>query len=217
MRFCKNIRRKYQMKTKLLAAVSLIMALACSSLPSILLPDQRAQNSQPLYAISGTLNPAREITLPGNTRVLVMWMVLREDPGYIYFYGEGVLNFTNYAFEIDFDEPPPPEALNKFGGSLLGIGFVVLTANQKWDSKIDADDFPTADILGISANHAVIYVDGSFQNVPDAGWVNNFKPGFNVGRGVDLPEGFDQFEPVSPNEIQIIIDDFKNIKFLNWW
>lgn len=205
--------------TKIIIFVSVILmtSLACNFLTSSKFLDQKLKPSKPLYTISGTLNPAKEITVPGNTRVLVLWMVLPDSAGYDYIFGEGTVNFENYAFTINFDGPPPPEALNKINDTTFGVGFVILTGNQKLDGKIDRKNFPADEIIGISANYAVIYVDGSFENVPNTGWINNFGQGYSVGQGVDMPEGFDEFKPVAPNKIQIIIDDFKNIKFLNFW
>lgn len=192
----------------------LITSLACNFITSSKLINQKAK---PLYTISGTLHPAREITLGRNTRVLVLWIVLSEYPGQGYIFGEGTVDFANYSFVINFDEAPPPEALNEVNDSAFGVGFVILTANQKWDGKIEEADFPADEIIGISANHAVIYIDGNFKSMPDAGWINNFGQGYSVGQGVDMPEGFDEFKPVAPNKFQIIIDDFENIEILNFW
>lgn len=195
-------------------AVAMLLAASCNLSPQF--GNQKVSPSEPVYTISGTLHPAREITLPVKTRVLVMWMVLAEDPGYIYIFGEGDLDFDNYSFVLHFYEAPPPEALNKIDDSVFGLGFVILT-NQNWEGKMEEENFPTEEIIGISANHAVIYVDGSFEDVPDTGRVADFDQGYNVGEGVDVPDDFDIFKPVTPDKIQIIIDDFENIEFLNFW
>jgi hypothetical protein len=49
-------------------------------------------------------------------------------------------------------------------------------------------------------------------------WYNEFNPGYSAGRGLDDPDSvFDQFEPVDPTIIEIIIDDMENIQFVNWF
>ncbi len=203
------------MKIMPLVAAALVLTLACSFITS----SPYVSRKEPLYTISGSLNPAREITMPANTRVLVLWFVSATDPDSAYIFGEGTVDFVNYSFVIEFDEPPPPEALNRVGNSSFGMGFVILTANQKWNGWISGEDFQAQEILGISANHAVIYIDGNFDTLPDVGWFADFQQGYNVGQGVDVPEPevFDKFKPVSPDSIQVIIDDFKNIKLLNFW
>ncbi len=201
------------MKIIPLVAVSLAVTLACSFVTTSPLLAQK----EPLYAIAGSLNPTREITVPAKSRVLVLWMVSGTDPDSAYIFGEGTVDFENYSFVIEFDEPPPPEALNHTDDVSFGMGFVILTANQKWDTGTSFDELPE-DILGISANHLVIYMDGNFDALPNADWFAGFNQGYNVGQVVDVPDPavFDKVVPAAPNSIQIIIDDLENIKFLNF-
>lgn len=201
----------------LFAMISLACAFA-TSLPFVQKVTSSPTPNKFSYTISGTLNPARETTIPRNTRALVVWMVSEgDDHGYIF--GEGKLDFERYRFSIHFDEPPPSEALNRVDDSSFGLGLVILTSNQKLGGRIDGDAFAPDGFIGISANHAVIFLDGNFESLEDSGWFKAFNQGYNVGRGLDLPEPevFDIFQPVSPESMQIIIDDPRNIKFLNLW
>ena len=209
------------MKVLRFIALFSMISLACAFAASLPFAQKVTVSPTPnpfSYTISGTLNPARETTIPRKTRALVMWLVSEgEDHGYIF--GEGKLDFERYRFSIHFDEPPPAEALNAVDESSLGMGFVILTSNQKLGGRIDGDALASGDLIGISANHAVIFIDGDFKSLEKPDWFKSFNQGYNVGRGLDLPEPatFDIFQPVSPDSMQIIIDDPRNIKMLNFW
>ncbi len=193
-----------------LAAV-LISVLACNSLGTPTPPKEH------LYTVSGTLHPAREITMPKNTRVVVLWTVLSGETGYGYVFGEGTIDFLNYAFTIHFDEPPPIEAINQMGDLSFGYGRVILTANQKWHQKIPAESFTKKDIIGIVASDMIFYIDGNTDTLTDVSWMKDFGQGYNLAREVKNPSGSDSFAPASPNSLQMIIDDINNIEVANWW
>lgn len=209
------------MKISFLLLAAMAIILACSFIPSPTLLDRIKEAGAPeehLYTVSGTLHPAGEITLSENTRVTVLWLVLSGGRDYIgYTFGEGKVDFKNRSFEVNFDEPPPSGAVNQIDDKVLGVGFVILTDSHEWDGEIPMEAYTSENILGISANHAVIYIDGDIETFSDPEWLDYFEYGYNVGEGVDLPEGLDEFRPVDPHSIQIIIDDFENMEFLNFF
>jgi photosystem II stability/assembly factor-like uncharacterized protein len=170
------------------------------------------------FRASGTLNYRKQIQLPENARIMVLWSVTAVDPDYGYVFGEGTMNFNNNSFNLVFDEPPPSEALNWVGSSALGVGIVIITADQtlKSGNKLP-ESFSTADILGAAGQYGIIYVNGSFEMLEKGGWFNEFNQGYSAGKGVDIPDTvFDGFEPIDPATIKIIIDDLENIEFVNW-
>jgi competence protein ComEC len=167
------------------------------------------------FTVSGTLDFRKQVELPEDARVIVIWGVSSTYPDYDYLFGEGRIDFENNTFEIVFDEAPPDEALNRLDSDALGVGTVMITTDQTLEpGKISMEAFSKVDILGASGQYGVIYREGNFANVP---WSNEFHQGYGVGKGIDLPDGtFDIFEPADRTTIEIIIDDIKNIKFVNW-
>ena len=95
----------------------------------------------------------------------------------------------------------------------LGVGIVLLTTDAELQAGDDLGE-TTSGIVGAAGEYAVIYLDSDPEEI--GGWPSDFQPGYNVGRGVDLPGTFDGFEPVRPSSIEIIVDDPENIDFVNW-
>ena len=170
------------------------------------------------FKVSGTLNYRKQIQLPENSRVIVLWTVTAVYPDYGYVFGEGTIDFSNNTFDIEFDEPPPFEALNWLASDALGVGTVIITTDQTLESgKILQENFSTADIQGASGQYGIIYVNGNFETLEMADWINKFNQGYSAGKGIEIPNSvFDGFEPIDPTTIEIIIDDFENIEFVNW-
>jgi len=202
-------------KIIILISASLTLSIACQFISSSTPLNQTKSTPKPLYTLSGTLHPAREITIPRNIRVLVLWTILTEDPAYLYIFGEGKLDFQNYTFVINLNAPPPTEAMNRLDNFALGYGRVILTANQRWNGKIPVDSFSKDDIIGLAASHLVFYINGDVNSVSGTEWLNLFNQGYSVGKVVEMLSGPDVFEPVAPNTIQIIIDDLENIDIAN--
>jgi hypothetical protein len=170
------------------------------------------------FRASGTLNYRKQIQLPENARVMVLWSVTAVSPDYGYVFGEGTMDFNNNSFELVFDGPPPSEALNWVGSSALGVGTVIITTDQtlKSGNRLP-ESFSSTDILGATGQYSIIYVNGSFETLEKGGWFNEFNQGYSAGKGIEIPNTvFDGFEPIDPTTIEIIIDDFKNIEFVNW-
>ena len=162
------------------------------------------------YTISGTLVDRTSEPVPGSTRVVVAWVVSSGSPDYTYVYGEGALQEQAGTFSLTFDAPPPAAALNSSG---LGVGIVLLTTDAELQAGDDLGE-TTSGIVGAAGEYAVIYLDSDPEEI--GGWPSDFRPGYSVGRDVDLPGTFDGFEPVRPSSIEIIVDDPENIDFVNW-
>jgi hypothetical protein len=189
--------------------------LLCALLPALALSACDESPSEPgsdlPYTISGTLDNRTGAPVPTGTRVLVAWEVSSGSPDYTYVFGEGTVRANGAGFELTFDAPPPARALNSNG---LGVGIVFLTTDTGLRAGDDVSRLNPAAIVGAAGQFAVIYLDRAPAEV--GSWAAKFQPGYNVGRGIDLPGSFDGFEPVSPFSVEIIIDDLENIDFVNW-
>jgi photosystem II stability/assembly factor-like uncharacterized protein len=171
------------------------------------------------FTVTGPLNYRKDIQLPENARLLVLWFVIAEDPQYIYTFGEGSMDPASNSFELVFDGPPPSHALNWMGSSALGVGLLVITTNQALQTGTISPEFlPANEILGVSAQYSIIYANNGFEIGEYMPWFNEFNPGYSVGKGVDVPDSaFDAFEPVDPWTLEIIIDDLEKIALVNWF
>ena len=112
---------------------------------------------------------------------------------------------------LEFDEPPPAQALN-FGGS--GVGVVFATTNQAVGNGYDITRSQPGQLIGAAGRHGIIFIgDESIQNPQ---WATQFEGGYGVGVGVDVQNDFDRFEPAAASSVVLIIDDLANIDFVNW-
>jgi hypothetical protein len=173
----------------------------------------------PPFTVSGTLNYRKQIQVPDNARVVVVWGVTAVSPDYSYVFGEGTIDFENNSFEIEFNGPPPSEALNWVGSSALGVGVLIITTDQTLGTGILLpESFSETDILGASGQYRIIYANGNLETLEKLlGWLNAFNQGYSAGKGIEIPNSiFDGFEPIDPTTIEIIIDDLENIEFVNW-
>jgi len=171
------------------------------------------------FVISGTISNRKQVQIPSNVRVLVVWMVMTTDPDSGYIFGEGKINLESNTFEIILDKEPPVGALNWVNGNGLGVAQIILTTDQTLDEGIvqasDSDILPN--ILGWSGQHALLYIEEDLSYLDEIQWIDQFPPGYSVGEGIKIPNStFDGFRPTDPTDIEIIIDDFENIEFANW-
>ena len=77
------------------------------------------------------------------------------------------------------------------------------------------EDYDFGNILGGAPRHCVIFSTG--ENANGIPWVEDFEPGYNAGKGVEIPDyHFEGFEPVAPSSVEIVVDDLENLVFVNW-
>jgi hypothetical protein len=135
-------------------------------------------------------------------------------PDYGYVFGEGTINRATGTFRIRFDRPPPVEALNV---GVLGVAFVIATTDQSLkEGDVITGGSAMTNLMGITAQHAVIFVASQQEAVQVRDWVAAFDTGYAVGVGVKVPGGFDQFQPANPLSALLIFDDPANIEVVNW-
>ena len=167
------------------------------------------------FVVTGGIQNNTQTAIPENAHVVVVWGVSSGTPDYGYVFGRGTINRLLGSFRIEFDAPPPPTALNM---GELGVALIVVTTGQSWqdgDSLI-ARDAGWDDVIGISQQHAVIFVNsGNATQMRE--WAGAFDIGYSVGVGVHIPnEVFDIFQPVSPSGAVLTIDDPANLTTVNW-
>ena len=164
------------------------------------------------FLITGRIQNNTNAAIPAGTRLIAIWGVSSGTPDYGYVFGEGTISRVTGTFRIRFDQRPPTAALNN---GVLGVAFVIATTDQ---SLKDGDVITSAmtGLIGITAQHAVIFVGSHGEGVPVPDWVAAFDTGYAVGVGVKGPGVFDEFRPVSPSSPLLIVDDPANIEVVNW-
>lgn len=164
------------------------------------------------FVVTGPIQNNTQAAIPADARVVVVWTVSSGTPDYGYVFGEGVLDRNAGTFRVQFDGPPPAEALN---AGVLGIGLVVATTDHSLQNGDVLTD-PPAGFVGITAEHAVIFVSSRQDAMQLLDWAAAFGNGYSVGVGVKVPGTFDKFEPASPSSAVLIVDDLANIEVVNW-
>jgi len=162
--------------------------------------------------VTGQIQNNTGAPIPAGARVVVVWTVSSGSPDYAYVFGAGTIDPATGTFRIEFDQTPPVEALNV---GALGVGFVVATTNQTLkDGDIITNSMP--EVIGITGQHAVIYLKSQQDAMTFRDWVAEFSTGYSVGVGVPVQGSFDKFVPVSPSAAVLILDDLANIDIVNW-
>jgi hypothetical protein len=165
------------------------------------------------FVVTGHIQNNTQTPIPANARLIAVWGVSSGTPDYGYVFGEGTINRLFGTFRIEFDQPPPVEALNN---GVLGVGLLIATTDQSLkDGDIVTGASWTAEIIGVTAQYAVIFVDHQ-DSLYLNHWVASFGSGYSVGVGVKVPGTFDKFEPVSRSSPILIIDDLGSIEIVNW-
>jgi len=166
------------------------------------------------FAVSGRIQNRTGRPIPADARLVVIWGVSSGSPDYSYVYGEGVIDRITGTIHVRFDGPPPAEALN---AGVLGVGFLVATTDQALkDGDVITNGSQLTGILGITAQHAVIFVGTHPDTMQMGDWVPAFETGYGLGVGVKVPGTFDKFVPTSPSSALLIIDALANIEVVNW-
>ena len=147
--------------------------------------------------------------VPNSSRVGVLWGVTSGDPDYFYKHGGGIA--FGPRLQVTVDEPPPPEAINRYG---IGFGFLMLLDGDEAISDGVVEDLDALVDRGTSVRHVVIW---RAEDARRGAWVEEFEPGFSCGRCVPAPPGetFDGFEPVDCSEM-IIETDLTDPDWCNW-
>jgi hypothetical protein len=166
------------------------------------------------FAVSGRIQNRTGRPIPADARLVVIWGVSSGSPDYSYVYGEGVIDRITGMFGVRFEGPPPAAALNN---GVMGVGLVIATTDHLLK---DGDSLPnrppTFDILGVTAQHAVIFLASQPDTLQVPTWATAFDAGYAVGVGVKVPGTFDKFVPTSPSSALLIIDALTNIEVVNW-
>lgn len=166
------------------------------------------------FVVTGRIQNNTQAPIPLGTRLLTVWGVSSGTPDYGYVFGEGTINRLAGTFRIRFDQPPPLEALN---AGVLGVGFIIATTDQSLkDGAVITAASQVTEAIGVTAQHAVIFVQDPEAAVQVRGWAAEFETGYGVGVGVKVPGDFDRFEPADRSSLVLIIDDPENIEVVNW-
>ncbi|MEJ7727602.1 MAG: hypothetical protein WKG00_00125 [Polyangiaceae bacterium] len=162
--------------------------------------------SAPFDGVSGPITDV----VPAAADVMVAWVVSSGSPDYVYSFGDGSISGATFVAGFATD-PPPDEALNN---GLLGVGVILLVppgtkpAAGKIMNWNDIED----SLLGASDSHAVIYrASGAVQ-----GWPTSFPLGYSCGVCVPMGMGFDDFEPVSCDQVEVTGGPESSLDFCNW-
>ena len=168
-------------------AVAEVTAIPLPALPSSTPGPSSLPTLMPLetpFRASGTLDFRKPVQLPENARVIVIWSVISASPGYAYVFGEGTIALNDSSFEIVFDEPPPPQALNWSGTAALGVGIVIITTDQNLMSRSTLPEtYSNAGVLGASGRYGLIYIQGSFEAFTEGGWWDRIRSGLQRRKG----------------------------------
>ncbi|MFK7999267.1 MAG: hypothetical protein AB8H86_06700 [Polyangiales bacterium] len=151
-------------------------------------------------------------TLPTGGEIAVVWSVTSGSPDYSYVAGRGSLSAT--GFELTLPSEMPAEAVNSYG---VGVGIIAAwPEGAPADGRVsdEAEDGLQVGVIGATERHAIIYV------APDASgeleWSSEFPAGFSCGVGVDSESGFDTFEPISCDLVELRIGNLADFDFVNW-
>lgn len=155
-------------------------------------------------------DPGTTPTAAGETAIV--WSVSSGSPDYDYIAGQGTLSST--GFEISLPTAMPAAAVNSYG---VGIGVIAAWAdNAPPDGRIsdeESDAFESR-IIGATERHAIIYI--APDAVDELGWTTAFPDGFSCGVGVAAESGFDSYEPIDCDLMQLRIGNLDDFDFVNW-
>lgn len=197
-------------------------ALGCSDEPT-------NPSTSAALTITGTLDNPTNIAIPTTAKIVVIWGVSATSPDYAYIYGSGSIDRANGTFRVELPAMPPDSAFNARGSDpansstyrRLGVGFVTLYDDPNNLLQTGVAPFtPPAGVrpYGAINNTAIIYrkgTDGAFEDfVP---WVLDFPEGFSLGRGVEIPNEPDGFEPIPNVNVKFMIDTvLSSFTFPEW-
>lgn len=172
---------------------------------------------EPLFVVSGHVRDPNGSLAGSDARVVGIWTGDIGEGDYSYVFGLGDIDLEAGTFRIEFVEEPPSEALL---GDLLGVGLLAVVDDSNLQEGILSDDYDDDKFLGAAPRHYVLFFNRENENAEEAleevPWLKEFDNGYSVGKGIEIPDDFDGFEPVDPGSVEIIIDDLENLNFVNW-
>src|SRR4051812_11294910 len=92
-------RASIAMKAPLVCAALLAATLSACSYVAI----SPSANEAGLFSIAGRIRFKKDVVVPPNARVLVVWSVSSGSPDYLYVYGEGTIRMADSTFKVVFD------------------------------------------------------------------------------------------------------------------
>jgi len=193
---------------KLKISVIFLLFFLLSSCESTTNPEENNAS----YTVTGSIENIKGITLTDNMKVYVLWGVSSGSPDYTYVWGKGTINKNNLTFKITLTDKPPIEALNT---KSLGVGIIAILDDSELQNGVLPTNYPNEKVIGFAGWYSIIYKADESLNFKIK-WVEKFKKGYNTGIGVEGEGIFDSFAPTNENSIKLIIDDFANIKTVNW-
>lgn len=163
--------------------------------------------------VSGKVTPAQGKTAPDSAAVQTVWGVSIGSPDYTYAFGEGTSSAA--TFDVSYAADPPDEALN--AGLGVGVLLLVPTGDKVADGKIADENGLESKVIGGATAQVVIFKKAGADASKMPEWAKKFGDGYACGKTVPATgAGFDTFEPVDCKEVEIKVDDLKNLKFPNW-
>lgn len=169
----------------------------------------------PLFVVSGHVRDPNGSLAGSNARVVGIWTADAGAGDYAYVFGSGEIDLEAGTFRMEFVEEPPSEALL---GDLLGVGLLAVVDGFLEEGILPDDAFD--EVLGAAPRHYVLFFNRENENAEEALeavlWLKEFGYGYSVGKGIEISDDFDGFEPVDPGSVEIIIDDLENLDLVNW-
>ena len=198
-----------------LPVLFLLILVACSD--KMVQPSAESEPPvEPLFVVSGHVRDPNGSLAGSDARVVGIWTGDIGEGDYSYVFGLGDIDLEAGTFRIEFVEEPPSEALL---GDLLGVGLLAVVDDSNLEEGLLPDD-AFDEILGAAPRHWIVFkredeeiIEALHEEVP---WLKEFGNGYSVGKGIEIPDDFDGFEPVDPGSVEIIIDDLENLNFVNW-
>ena len=173
-------------------------------------------SDEPLFVVSGHVRDPNGSLAGSNARVVGIWTADAGEGDYAYVFGLSEIDLEAGTFRMEFREEPPSEALL---GNLLGVGLLAVVDDSNLEEGILPDD-AFDEVLGAAPRHSIVFkredeeaIEALHEGVP---WLKEFGYGYSVGKGIEIPDDFDGFEPVDPGSVEIIIDDLENLNLVNW-
>ena len=171
---------------------------------------------EPLFVVSGHVRDPNGSLAGSNARVVGIWTADAGEGDYAYVFGSGEIDLEAGTFRMEFVEEPPSEALL---GDLLGVGLLAVVDDSNLEEGVLSDDYDDK-FLGAAPRHWIVFFNRENENAEEALeavlWLKEFGYGYSVGKGIEIPDDFDGFEPVDPGSVEIIIDDLENLDLVNW-